>query len=271
MIIKKIGKCTLICGDTLAVLPELTPDFTGVLTDPPYSSGGLYKSARAATTAAKYTGNKTGGPAVYNPALIDFSGDNKDQRSFVTWSMIWLGQALALCREGSIAAVFTDWRQLPCLVDSFQGGGWIWRGIGVWDKTEGARPNLGLFRHQCEYFIWGTNGKNDPSRRICAPGYFRISANAEPRLHQTGKPIGMLGQILPMLGENILDPFMGSGSAGIACVRAGISYTGIEISRHYFDIACARIEEACQREEGRGKRGELIISNEGVKKSCRQL
>ena len=45
-------------------------------------------------------------------------------------------------------------------------------------------------------------------------------------------------------GQTILDPFMGSGTTGVACARLGRSFIGIEIEPRYFDIACKRIEDA---------------------------
>ena len=44
--------------------------------------------------------------------------------------------------------------------------------------------------------------------------------------------------------ETILDPFMGSGTTGVACIKLGRKFIGIEIEPKYFDIACRRIEEA---------------------------
>ncbi len=45
-------------------------------------------------------------------------------------------------------------------------------------------------------------------------------------------------------GETVLDPFMGSGTTGVACAKLGRRFIGIEIDESYFDIACRRIEEA---------------------------
>ena len=45
-------------------------------------------------------------------------------------------------------------------------------------------------------------------------------------------------------GETVLDPFMGSGTTGVACAKLGRKFIGIEIEPKYFDIACKRIEEA---------------------------
>lgn len=66
--------------------------------------------------------------------------------------------------------------------------------------------------------------------------------------HPCPKPIGFLKKLVPRIspsqGETILDPFMGSGTAGVACVDLGRSFIGIEIQSEYFDLACKRIEQA---------------------------
>lgn len=74
-----------------------------------------------------------------------------------------------------------------------------------------------------------------------------ISAtNAERVGHKTQKPVRVMEWSLGFVpaARSILDPFMGSGTTGVACVRLGRRFTGIEIDPDYFDIACKRIEEA---------------------------
>ena len=57
-------------------------------------------------------------------------------------------------RDGAPGLLFTDWRQLPLTTDALQCAGFTWRGVAVWDKTEGVRPQLGRFRNQAEYVVW---------------------------------------------------------------------------------------------------------------------
>lgn len=66
------------------------------------------------------------------------------------------------------------------------------------------------------------------------------------RFHPTQKPVGLMAWCLEQAGdaETILDPFMGSGTTGVACVNLGRKFIGIEIEPRYFDIACKRIAEA---------------------------
>jgi DNA modification methylase len=71
-------------------------------------------------------------------------------------------------------------------------------------------------------------------------------SSAEPKQHPTQKPLALMKWCLGFLTDarTILDPFMGSGTTGVACVKLGRSFIGIEIDEGYFDIACDRIRKA---------------------------
>ncbi len=239
--VEHIAGCTLYLGDCLEVLPHLSP-VDAVITDPPYSSGGQFRGDRMGRTTAKYQSTEHRG--IY----CDFSGDNRDQRGFGYWSALWNGACRQATRPGGVAVVFSDWRQLPTTTDAIQAGGWIWRGLIVWDKTEAARPQKGRYRNQAEYAVWGSNGPM-PEGGPCAPGVFRHSVFGGEKHHVTGKPVALMRDLLQLVprGGAVLDPFMGSGTTGVACARNGRSFTGIEIEPRYFDIACRRIEEACRQ------------------------
>ena len=144
---------TLYQGDALGILATL-PDavMDAVLTDPPYSSGGVTMGARQADPAQKY--QQSGTKRQYPPML----GDAKDQRSWTMWCTLWLGECWRIAREGAPLMVFTDWRQLPALSDAVQAAGWAWRGVIAWDKRS-ARPQIGKFRQQCEYVLFATKGR----------------------------------------------------------------------------------------------------------------
>jgi len=227
----------------MSVLPTLDR-IDAVITDPPYSSGGTFRTDRTRSTADKYIGNGYVDKAAAL-ARPEFSGDNKDQRAYLHWSAVWLGLCLQSARPGAICALFTDWRQLPTTTDALQAGGWSWRGIAPWDKTEAARPQKGWFRNQCEYIVWGSCGPMDEDGE-CHPGVFRQSVAAEGKEHIAGKPVGVMEGITKICppGQIVLDPFMGSGTTGVACVNLGRQFVGIEIEPRYFDIACERISQA---------------------------
>lgn len=109
----------------------------------------------------------------------------------------------------------------------------------VWDK---GQRDFSLA--DCE-FAWSSQQK---AARIL--NYARGTALQEGKEHPTQKPIAVMSWCLGFVpkAQTILDPFMGSGSTGVAVVKAGRRFIGIEIEPIYFDIACRRIEDA-QRQE----------------------
>jgi site-specific DNA-methyltransferase (adenine-specific) len=69
--------------------------------------------------------------------------------------------------------------------------------------------------------------------------------------HPTEKPVRLAERILALIsnpGDTIYDPFMGSGSFGVACINTGRKYIGSEMKQEYFDIACKRIKEATEQQ-----------------------
>lgn len=109
---------TLFNGESLTILSEMPADSVdAILTDPPYSSGGMSMSARQADPTSKY--QSSGCKKHYPPML----GDAKDQRSWTMWCTLWLVQCWRVARSGAPLMVFTDWRQLPALTDAVQGAG----------------------------------------------------------------------------------------------------------------------------------------------------
>jgi site-specific DNA-methyltransferase (adenine-specific) len=242
--IETIGLHTLYLGNSLEILPEIG-EVDVVITDPPYSSGGFTRGDRTLPTSRKY--ERSGKEQYFH----NFSGDNRDQRSWIMWMSLWINSALQKLPPGAMLCLFSDWRQLPATTDAFQAGGAIWRGIAVWDKGLGARPIPDRFRAQTEYIIWGTNGPkptnySDKDAKYF-PGVFTFSVPAPSiRQHSTEKPVLLMNELVNVArpGQTILDPFMGSGTTGVACVNMGRRFIGIEIEEKYFDVSCKRIELA---------------------------
>lgn len=114
----------------------------------------------------------------------------------------------------------------------------------LWDKVNGSndfadcemawtniKAAVRLFRH-----MWN--------------GMLRDSERNEPRVHPTQKPVALMKWCIQRVKETprlIVDPYMGSGTVGIACVDMGIEYIGIEKMKRNFDIACERIHRAQQQ------------------------
>ncbi len=72
------------------------------------------------------------------------------------------------------------------------------------------------------------------------------ATNAERVAHPTQKPLALMKWCIQQAGDpqTILDPFMGSGTTGVAAIQLGRKFIGIEREPKYFDIACKRIEQA---------------------------
>lgn len=231
------GDFRMILGEALGELQKLEDaSFDALITDPPYSSGGQFRGDRALDTTTKYVQSGTKG------LREDFAGDNRDQRSYAVWCALWLAECLRVLKPGAPAVLFTDWRQLPTISDLFQVGGLVWRGVAVWDKTEGARPQLGAFRAQAEFMVWGTNGPRDDENTAVLPGVFTHYQQRDDKHHLSGKPTPLLREVVKICkpGGRILDPFAGSGTTLVAALVEGYDAVGIERSAAYHQVAVDR-------------------------------
>ena len=245
-----MSQVQIIHGDCLEVLKTLpSGSVDAVVTDPPYCSGGQFRSEVVRPTTEKYRGwsqNEDGSSREPTAFYSAFAGDNKDGRVFLAWSKEWMAEAFRAARDGALIALTTDWRQLPAVTDMMQFAGWTWRGIVVWDKKIG-RPVKGRFRNHIEYVVWGSRGGFASDQEVY-PGslYSETPPGHTDRVHITEKPTGLVQHVLSVMGKDItiLDPFMGSGTTGVACVQTGRNFIGIEIDAGYCEIARKRIEEA---------------------------
>lgn len=225
-------------GDSLLLLPRLDGElFDGVITDPPYSSGGQFRGDRNQTTKTKYTTDIDYG---------DFDGDTRDSRGFLAWASLWLAEAWRLTKPGGVVATFIDWRMLPTMTDAVQAGGWIWRGVVPWRKLA-VRHMLGRFSHECEYVVWGSKRGLDEDRGVGALHGFiqNLPVHHTNRIHLTEKPVPVMQQVNAIVtpGGRILDPFCGAASTGVAALLDGYTFTGIELSPMYAKEAAQRIRD----------------------------
>jgi site-specific DNA-methyltransferase (adenine-specific) len=236
----EIGNATLYHGDALKVLAEM-PDASidYALTDPPYSSGGMIRGDRIQDVHTKYVNTDSDSGHL----LQSFSGDNRDQLGYWFWVSLWVGELRRILVPGAICALFCDWRQLPVTTTALQSGGFVWRGIVAWHKPA-ARPTQGRYSNACEYVVWGTNGprKLDGS---AFPGFYTCHPpRGEERDHITQKPVELMEKLLAAapIGGTVIDPFMGSGTTGVACAITGHRFIGVEQEKKHFDSACVRID-----------------------------
>ncbi|AXI83022.1 site-specific DNA-methyltransferase [Xylella taiwanensis] len=230
---------TLHEGDALRLLCELeSASVDAVMTDPPYCSGGMRMADRFKSTGDKYLNSDT------QRRFPDFECDFRDHRGFLAWSSQWLSECHRVTRPGGVLLVFIDWRMLPTLTDAVQSAGWVWQGIVVWDKTPACRPHVGRFRSQAEYVVWASRGHlNTKAHPVILDGVFSVNVTAHEKQHQVGKPLALMEHLLRIVppGSTVLDPFAGSATTGVAALRTGHRFIGMELSPGYCQVARKRL------------------------------
>ncbi len=232
----------IIYGNAMDMDRLLEPDdrFDAVITDPPYASGSGTLSGVQAQTSRKYTSTKARCP------YPDFDGDNTSLRAWQNMLRVVLTSARARCVPGAVIALCIDWRNLAALSDAMEWAGWTWRGIAVWDKGGGCRPQKGRFRAQAEYILWGSNGAMPMNRPVgVLPGVMRAPNVSVGRIHQTQKPLELMRQVVQLCVPDgrILDPFCGGGTTLLAAKLEGREAVGFESCRAIYEAAKERLEK----------------------------
>lgn len=222
-----IGDATLYLGDCLEILPSLV-GVDAVVTDPPYGQSYKVNTFYAGGSRDSSVMQRNGKTLQVRPNIYeDVHGDDQPFDPSP-----WLKFAPIVCFWG--AHKFAD--RLPP-------GGWL-----VWDKVP-----TGKRRSQGDGEAAWLN-RDQPLRifRLLWDGLcVGVGAGHEvtagqKRHHPTQKPEILMRWTLDECKAQgiVLDPYMGSGSTGCACMQSGRKFIGIEISQRYFDIACKRIEDA---------------------------
>lgn len=228
---------TIYHADALTVLPTLDA-IDAVITDPPYSSGGQFRGDRAnASTLQKYVQSNT---LTYRP---EFAGDNRDQRSYLVWSTLWMLAARRASRAGAVLCTFSDWRQLPTTTDAIQCAGWTWRNLATWHKP-GIRMQRGAFSLSAEYLAYATNGPTTNDFDGAVQNVFACLP-VDDKIHIAEKPLAVMRWILSVVppASLVLDPFMGIGSTLRAAKDAGHRAIGIDTDERYCDLAATRLRQ----------------------------
>jgi site-specific DNA-methyltransferase (adenine-specific)/modification methylase len=207
---EQIGACTLIRGDCLEILADLTVDV--VLTDPPYGIHLASHDPRRRRTTP-------------------IAGDTSQDR-------------------GTQVLAWAERHQLPTAVFASPQHPWPghWRQWLVWDK--GGAVGGGGDPRLCWKQTWELIqiARNKPLNGLRENAVLRYPHGpAQSRHHPAEKPTALMRYLVSKLTqptELVCDPFMGSGTTGLACVALGCAFLGVEIDPRFFDIACQRITAA---------------------------
>lgn len=230
MRIERIGDAVLYNGDCLEVMKTLEA-VDHVISDPPYEDELHQAIGRIRRSDGREMVQDLG-----------FAGVNSSRADIVK-TVVGASKGWAILF--TLAEGVRAWR------DELQACGAKYDTCLAWVKPDstprmnGQGPARGF---ECAVTAW------------CAPGYRSWNAGGKRGVythltnqrdrdgrHPTEKPIPLMAELLADFtnpGETILDPFMGSGTTGVACARMGRRFIGIEMDERYFDIACERIAKA---------------------------
>jgi DNA modification methylase len=208
----QIGNATLYLGDCMDILPTLSK-VDAVITDPPYGIG----ADKGKKGSIPFKGGKSYEMGWHPENTWDKERPKKEIFDLMIKSsdksIIWGGN------------YFADWLTPQ--------GKWLW-----WDKCQ-TMPTYGDGE-----LAWTNLQGTTPKKFVWANN--KIFADRTVRHHPTQKPLELMIWCIDQAGnpETILDPFMGSGTTGVAAIQMGKKFIGIEREPKYFEIACKRIEQA---------------------------
>ena len=236
----EIGDATLYHGDCREVLPTLADaSMEMVWTDPPYghdNASGDFLSRRGDIL----------GDGIATKAM-PIANDGADTMLEIVDFMlreaarILKADCCCCCCGGGPRPTFA-W-----LAERMDRDGLAFFHSVIWDKVN---PGIGWrYRRQHEMIMVAHRKGGKLSWSDAATATPNIVSISKPRdaAHPNIKPLGLVDQFIRRhteQGHTVLDPFLGSGTTGVACAALGRKFIGIEIERQYFDIACERIEAA---------------------------
>lgn len=206
-----------------------------IITDPPYNIS-----------------KKNNFSTMKNPRKgIDFG--NWDQGSFNLVS--WIPLYTDILDENGSMIIFCSFRFLSYLVDELESSesGMLVKDVFIWQKTNPMPRNIRRrYVQDMEFGIWAVkkNSKwtfNKPNEKSYLRGFFSapVVSGKERTIHPTQKSLKIMQDLISIHtnpGDIILDPFMGSGTTGVAALKLNRNFIGIEKEKVYFDLANNRLQ-----------------------------
>lgn len=216
----------LLHGDCLELMKNI-PDGSvdAIITDPPYKV---------------ITGGKNGKKG--NPSGI--LTENKQLMKEIPLFSEWINKCYSLLKKQSHAYFMTNLLNLKEMMQEVENAGFYIHNLLVWEKGN-VTPNKWYMKN-CEYIIFCKKGKSKFINNCGSKTVHKYKTNKQTN-HPTEKPISLMEfYIKNSTNENeiVLDPFMGSGTTGVACVNTNRNFIGIEMDDKYFEIAKKRINDA---------------------------
>lgn len=234
----------LLHGDCLKLLSSVKDGSVDlVLTDPPFNIGAFMQGRAYNITNMR------------DNFFVDAGWDNLEEDEWLT-NMEQFFQILSKkMKPKSSVIVFMSLMKVGKIIDIATKCGFYYKTTGVWHKTNPMPRNMNLhFINSLEgwiYFTFGgkTGTFNNNGTAIHDFVECAVAAKSERSLgtHPTQKPVALMEHFVKLLsneGDTVLDPFMGSGSTGVACKQLNRNFIGIEVNDTYFNLAQSRCRSA---------------------------
>jgi len=258
-----IGDAQLFLGDCLSILPTLGP-VDAVVTSPPYNQLG----SRIPEQPTGMWGRVGGGRGFVEAVNSNGYADDMDEAEYQAWQM----RVFAAVPCQPTASLFYNhqvrWRDRTVLhpIEWFKPIGWSLRQEIVWDRTGGMMMNARMFCRHDERILWFVRGPSWKwNQDHVGMGTVWTIPHEQNKPHPVAFPIKIPTRCIGAATDardTILDPFMGSGTTGVACANLGRCFIGIEIEPRYFDIACERIRRAYEQPRLPGLEPESVVQGE---------
>lgn len=229
------------CLSAMANLPIGSVDL--LITDPPYNLG-LFMKDRA-TNLHKMRSNFFGAAG----------WDNMEYSDWVQSMEAFFKAASIVLKKGGSVIVFMAIIKVETLISIAKNCGFYYKTTGIWHKKNPMPRNMNLqFINSTEAWVYFTYGArtgtfNNNGQAVHDFIETAVTSVGEKKIgkHPTQKPIALMRHFVELLtneGDCVLDPFMGSGSSGIAAKQLNRNFIGIELNPTYYDLAKKRIVEA---------------------------
>lgn len=236
------------CIDMLQGLKNIPNDFVDCLvTDPPYKivQGGCTKALGEILGKNKPLGGVLKGRN--RQEVSDSELQNVKEGKLFDFNSItfaeWMPEVYRVLKPKSHAYIFISGRRLNELTNEALKAGFIYQNLLVW-KKQNAVPNK-WYMNQCEFILMlrkgGAKNINDMGSTTC----LEFNNILRTKTHPTEKPVDLLEHLIcnsTKHDEIVLDPFMGTGSTGVACLKTHRNFIGFEIDSKFYDIAIKRFE-----------------------------
>ena len=228
-----MSEVKLLLGDYLELMKDI-PDksIDAVITDPPY------RTISGGTSSRLASGWKTSVLSKNDGKIFKHNDIDIKEYTPVLYRLL---------KAGADCYIMTNNINIRDLLNAAHKSGFAFHNLLLWVKNTctANRWYMKNTEYVCYFYKKPARRINDASSKQTF-----LSDNPTDKLHPTEKPVSLFRHYIENStnkGDTILDPFMGSGTTGVACVQTGRNFIGIEIEPKYFEIAQKRIKDAQQQ------------------------